>query len=317
MKVSAKTLGRALAKVRVAKVFVKAPVKASAKAPARPAFWRAAPGLAAAALATACLAQAPNAPTANAAPPAPWPTSPKLSGNAFLPPGLRALQADAATSPVTLWLDTGAQLWTSTRTGASCQSCHGSVAQLKTAAPTFPRLAPGGKSLINLEDQIALCRARTGQPGARPEDDDVLALSALLHDAARGQPIHVRPPTPNQAGQGDGADAAAQWQAHLGRGAQLFATRIGRINLACVHCHEENVGRQMRADVISPGHPTGFPIYRMSWQRLGSIDRRLRACYFGVQAVVPPMGDAALRELELYLKVRANGMVMEGPSVRR
>lgn len=298
---------------------VKAPVEALVKAQARPAFWRAALGLAAAALASACLAQTPNTPTApNAstasAAPVPWPTSPKLSGNAFLPPGLRALQADAVTSPVMLWLDTGAQLWTSTSTGPSCQSCHGGVEQLKTAAPTFPRLAPGGKSLINLEDQIALCRARTGRPGARLEDDDVLALSALLHNAARGQPINVRPPAP---GQGDAAGAAAQWQAHLGRGAQLFATRIGRINLACVHCHEENVGRQMRSDVISPGNPTGFPIYRMSWQRLGSIDRRLRACYSGVQAVVPPMGDAALRELELYLKVRANGMVMEGPSIRR
>lgn len=267
-------------------------------------FWRAGLGLAAAALlATACLAQT-------------WPTSPKLSGNAFLPPGLRTLQADAVASPVTLWLDTGAQLWASSSTGPSCQSCHGGVEQLKNAAPTFPRLAPDGKSLINLEDQIAVCRARTGRPGARLEDDDVLALSALLHNAARGQPINVQPPAQGAGGQGNPA-AAAQWQAHLGRGAQLFATRIGRINLACVHCHEDNVGRQMRSDVISPGNPTGFPIYRMSWQRLGSIDRRLRACYSGVQAVVPPMGDAALRELELYLKVRANGMPIEGPSVRR
>ena len=73
----------------------------------------------------------------------------------------------------------------------------------------------------------------------------------------------------------------------------------------------------MRTDVVSPGHPTGFPVYRMGWQKIGSVDRRLRACYSGVQAVLPPPGAAELRALELYLKVRANGMLIDGSSIRR
>ena len=146
-----------------------------------------------------------------------------------------------------------------------------------------------------------------GRIGAKAEDDDVLALSAVLNEVARGQPINVRAPP----------DQAAPWQARLTHGAQLFATRRGRIHLACVHCHEQKVGRQMSADVISPGNPTGFPIYRMSWQRLGTVGRRLRACYSGVQAVLPAVGSPELRELELYLKVRAQGMPLDGPSIRR
>ena len=236
-----------------------------------------------------------------------WPTSTRLSGNAFLPAGLLRLQADAANSPVSLWLDKGRALWSDASSGPSCQSCHGAVESLKNAAPTFPRLTAGGKSLIDLDDQIVTCRARSGRADAKIEDDDVLSLSALLNDAAKGQTIAVQPP----------ADQAAAWQAHLTRGAQLFSARNGRINLACVHCHEQNVGRQMRADVISPGNPTGFPIYRMSWQRLGSIERRLRACYSGVQAELPPPGDPDLRDLELYLKVRTQGMPLDGPSIRR
>ena len=89
------------------------------------------------------------------------------------------------------------------------------------------------------------------------------------------------------------------------------------MNLACLHCHDQNIGRQLRADVISPGHPTGFPVYRMSWQGLGSVERRLRACFSGVQAQMPPPGDPVLRDLELYLKVRASGMPLDGPSIRR
>jgi sulfur-oxidizing protein SoxA len=73
----------------------------------------------------------------------------------------------------------------------------------------------------------------------------------------------------------------------------------------------------MQTDLISPGNPTGFPIFKMSWQSMGSIDRRLRACYSGVQANVPLPGSRELRQLELFLKMRAEGMPIEGPSLRR
>lgn len=242
---------------------------------------------------------------------APWPTDPSLSGNAFLSPGLMALQADPANSPITLWVDKGQALWSERAgpAGASCMGCHGDLQGLRQAVASFPRLGTDGRSLVNLEDQIIACRARTGRTGARLEDDDVLALSTALHHAARGTPIQIQPPAD--------AQLAASWQAHLGQGARLFATRLGRINLACVHCHEQMVGRQMRADVVSPGHPTGFPIYRMSWQKPGTLDRRLRACYSGVQATIPPAGAPELRALELYLKVRAAGKPLDGPSIRR
>ncbi len=236
----------------------------------------------------------------------PWPNDSKLSGKAFLSPGLLKLQADEQDSPVSLWLDKGKQQWADSSGGASCQSCHNTPASLRQAVPGFPRLTADGKQLVNLEDQIIACRTRAGRLGAR-HDDDVLALSALLHQEAKGLPINVQPVR----------EQMRPWSARLENGTALFAKRMGRINLACVHCHEQNIGKQMRVDVISPGNPTGFPVYRMSWQKIGSMDRRLRACYSGVQAVLPPPGAAELRDLELYLKVRANGMPLEGPSIRR
>ena len=89
------------------------------------------------------------------------------------------------------------------------------------------------------------------------------------------------------------------------------------MNLACTHCHDSQIGKHLRADVISPAHPTGFPIYRQTWQNLGSIDRRLRACFSGVQAAIPAPGANELRDLELFLKVRAQGILWDGPSIRR
>jgi len=236
-----------------------------------------------------------------------WPVNPQTSGNAFLPPSLKALQADPGSNPVSLWLDRGEMAWRDTATGPSCASCHGPASSLQGAVVQHPRLSADGRRLVNLEDQILACRTRSGKAQDTLESEEVLALSALLHHSAKGLPWQLQAPSTQQA----------QWQARLTQGTTLYAQRMGRMNLACVHCHDQNIGKQMRADVISPGHPTGFPIYRMSWQGMGSIDRRLRACYSGVQAQLPPAADPALRDLELFLKVRASGMPLDGPSLRR
>ena len=240
----------------------------------------------------------------------------RTSGAVYLSKQLQDLQADASRNPISLWQDRGQALWQ-----GQCQSCHGEMATLKRSATNFPRLNKDGKSLLNLEDQIARCLQRTSQhpasaqvmePAATLSTDsiEVLSLSVALHQVAVGAPIQVAAPTGH-------ASAAIQWQARLSSGEKLYQTRIGSMNLACMHCHDQKVGAHMRADTISPGHPTGFPIYRMSWQTMGSIDRRLRACYSGVQATVPPTGSPELRDLELFLKVRANGMPLYGPSIRR
>ena len=230
----------------------------------------------------------------------------RQSGWAFLSPSLRQMNDDDMANPMSLWVERGQAAWGQTSTSPSCQSCHGAVGQMRKAVAQHPKLSPNGQSLRNLEDQIGVCRQRQGAPSAQA-DETVLALSAALHHAARGEPIAVQAPPARQAAW------LARWQA----GADQYQTRQGRMNLSCAHCHDDRVGAQMRGDTISPGHPTGFPIYRLSWQQAGGMDRRLRACYSGVQSAMPEPGSAILRSLELYLKVRANGMPIEGPSVRR
>jgi L-cysteine S-thiosulfotransferase len=235
----------------------------------------------------------------------------RTSGSVYLSKQMQDLQNDATRNPISLWQERGQNLWQ-----GQCKNCHGEINTLKRSAATFPRLSPDGKSLVNLEDQILQCQNK--QTTQKPitnntnsiESDEVLSLSVALHQAAKNEPIAVLAPTSTPF-------ASDQWQTRLKSGEVLYQTRMGRMNLACMHCHDQKVGAQMRADTISQGHPTGFPIYRMSWQTMGTIDRRLRACYSGVQAAIPPTGSADLRDLELYLKVRANGMPLDGPSIRR
>ena len=233
-------------------------------------------------------------------------TQGRISGLAFLSPSLRQMNDDDMANPMSLWVERGLAAWGQSKPGPTCQSCHGPVADMRKAVAQHPKLSPDGRSLRNLEDQIGVCRQRQGASSAQP-DDTVLALSAALHHAARGEAIAVQAPVARQSA----------WQAQWQAGADQYQSRQGRMNLSCAHCHDDRVGAQMRGDTISPGHPTGFPIYRLSWQQAGGMDRRLRACYSGVQSAMPEPGSAILRSLELYLKVRANGMPLEGPSVRR
>ena len=230
-----------------------------------------------------------------------------LSGQAFLSPSLRAIQNDPGTNPVSLWLDQGKALWLGQAGQASCAECHGNIEKMRQAATHFPKWSVKQQKLINLEDQILTCSERTQRPLKGLENTDVLSLSALLHQTSAGLNFQIVPKD----------ETLQRWQLELNEGAKLFTTRIGRMNLACTHCHDLNIGKTMRADVISPGHPTGFPIFKLSWQSMGSIDRRLRACYSGVQAEVPAPGSPELRQLELFLKSRAQGMPIEGPSLRR
>ena len=63
-------------------------------------------------------------------------------------------------------------------------------------------------------------------------------------------------------------------------------------------------------------HPTGYPVYRLEWQGLGSLQRRLRNCMIGMRAETYAYGSPEYVALEAFLMWRARGMLMESPAVR-
>ena len=100
------------------------------------------------------------------------------------------------------------------------------------------------------------------------------------------------------------------------RGRVLYNQRIGQLNLACVHCHDDNWGKSLAGNKIPQAHPTGYPIYRLEWQSVGSLQRRLRNCMIGMRAEPYPYGAQEYVDMELYLMWRARGMKLETPAVQ-
>ena len=74
---------------------------------------------------------------------------------------------------------------------------------------------------------------------------------------------------------------------------------------------------ELFAETITQGHGNAYPIYRLEWQTVGSIERWIRSCYYGVRAEMPPYGAEELLDMELFIAWRAQGLPIETPGVRR
>ena len=73
-----------------------------------------------------------------------------------------------------------------------------------------------------------------------------------------------------------------------------FDRRQGQLNLACSHCHDDNWGKRLAGNLIPQAHPNGYPLYRLEWQSVGSLQRRLRNCLIGMRAEPYDYGAAGV-----------------------
>jgi sulfur-oxidizing protein SoxA len=234
------------------------------------------------------------------------PPGQRRSGFSFMSADTQAIQNDDTANPGMLWVLDGEALWKSKigATTKSCADCHNDAnSSMRGVAARYPAFDKTLGRPVNLEQRINLCRAEKQQ--ATPlayESRDLLALTAFVAKQSRGMPIEA------------GADP--QLEPFVAKGRELFMRRQGQLNLSCANCHDDNWDKRLAGSAITQAHPTGYPLYRLEWQSLGSLQRRLRACIFGIRAQPYDIGAPELVELELYLMSRARGMPMETPAVR-
>jgi sulfur-oxidizing protein SoxA len=172
---------------------------------------------------------------------------------------------------------------------------------MKGVSATFPKSVKG--RLLNLDGQINQCRTTKQQQPAWPlESKALLSMSVLIANQSKGMPIF--------------ANSQHETQTALKAGEALFKQRMGQVNLSCAQCHDERYGMRLAGSNIPQAHPTGYPIYRLEWQAVGSLQRRLRNCMNAVRAQLFEPDAQEWLQLELYLMWRARGMLIESPGVR-
>lgn len=230
----------------------------------------------------------------------------RRSGYTYAAPETRAIQDDDFENPAMIMVDEGASLWTEVdgEAGKSCESCHQDGTEtMKGAGAKFPVFNEKLGKLVNLEQQINICR--TNGMKAKPwkwESSQLLAMTTFVRHQSKGMPINVKIDGP----------AAPFFE----KGKAFFYERRGQLDMACKHCHEDNAGNMIRANLLSEGQSNGFPTYRLKWQKVGSLHRRFKGCNKQVRATPFDAGSDEYVNLELFLAWRGRGLPVETPAVR-
>ena len=231
---------------------------------------------------------------------------PKRSGFDDMSAETQAMQTDDFSNPGMLAAGDGEALWNGKPAGGgkSCAACHGDAAtSMKGVAARYPVFDEQTRRPIDLASRIRRCNAsRPGAPDLAHESRDLIALTTYVGLQSRGLPT-APDPDPRLA-------------PFRAQGEALFRRRIGQLNLSCASCHDERAGGRLAGALIPQGHPNGYPLYRLEWQSMGDLQRRLRNCMTGVRAEAFAPGAPEFVELELYLQSRAAPLPVETPAVR-
>jgi L-cysteine S-thiosulfotransferase len=217
----------------------------------------------------------------------------------------KAMQDDDSVNPGMLWVLDGEALWNrkAGEANQACADCHGAAPQsMRGVAARYPAFDEKRGTAIDLQGRINLCRAERQKVPPLPfERRELLALVTYVARQSRGLPI-------------ESGDERLNPFVETGR--EIFSRRQGQLNLACSQCHDDNWGQKLAGIVMPQAHPTGYPLYRLEWQTLGSLQRRLRNCMIGMRAEPYAYGSPEYVGLEAFLMRRARGMPMEPPAVR-
>ena len=222
----------------------------------------------------------------------------------LMSPENRAMQDNAQANPGLFWVLDGKALWDQPEgpNKRSCASCHGQAEQsMKGVAAGFPKLR--AKVLTTLEEQINHCRTTKQQSASLAhESKPLVALTTFVANQSKGIPIDL--------------NSSPELMVQIDAGKKLFDTRMGQLNLSCANCHSERAGAKLAGNAIPQAHPTSYPQYRLEWQAVGTLERRLRNCMIGVRAQAYAYDSQELKQLEVFLAWRARGMLLETPGVR-
>jgi L-cysteine S-thiosulfotransferase len=234
------------------------------------------------------------------------PLDQRRSDNDFVSADTRTMQNDDTANPGMLGVLDGEAIWNAKdgQSGKSCADCHGDAAiSMKGVAARYPAFSTALNRPVDLEQRINLSRTSDQEAEAFPfESKELLALTAYVAHQSRGMP--------------DAVEETAQIRPFIEAGRALFERREGQLNLSCAQCHDDNWGKKLSASIIPQAEPTGYPIYRLEWQEVGSLQRRLRECMYAVRAQPYDYGAPELIDLELFLMWRARGLPVETPAVR-
>lgn len=208
--------------------------------------------------------------------------------------------------PYEIAIEEGEEIFnTPFKNGKTFASCfrNGGIG-IKSDYPYFD--TKSGK-VKTIELEINECLEKNGEKPFKYKKGKIASVSAYMAYTTRGQITDIKIPHDQRA-----LDAYE-------KGKQFYYARRGQLNMACAHCHVDNAGNKIRADILSPalGHLSHFPVYRSKWGGLGTVHRRFGGCNKQVRAKPFKAQSEEYRNLEYFLTYMGNGIPWNGPGARK
>jgi L-cysteine S-thiosulfotransferase len=175
-------------------------------------------------------------------------------------------------------------------------------------AQTYPQWDKNRGEVITLALALNECRIKNHESALAYDKGDLVYLQAYLAYTSRGKLINTRI-----------LEKDVRALAAYEQGKAFYYSRRGQLNFACATCHVQNVGKKLRAEILSAslGHTNNWPTYRLKWGEIGSLHRRFTECLSNIKAPTFREQSREFRNLEYFLSFMGNGVPITGPSVRK
>lgn len=202
-------------------------------------------------------------------------------------------------------IEKGEELYTKKfANGNSLQSCFPDL----TIAGTFPYFDEKTKEVVSLTKAINDCLRANGEKEWGTKKGQMAEFQAYFVNSSKeaGKKFDIKIPT---------KEAKEAYE----RGKEYYYSQRGYLKLSCATCHVQGAGQRVRNEILSPliGQVTHFPVVRLRWAEIGTVERRLSGCIVD-QGQVPPKDESKeMMELLYFLAYMSNDMPVDGPDVRK
>jgi L-cysteine S-thiosulfotransferase len=172
----------------------------------------------------------------------------------------------------------------------------------------YPYFDEKKKDVVTLTSAVNDCLRDNGEKEWDTKKGDIANLQAYLVNATTeaGKKFDIKI-------QSEAAKKAYE------NGKEFYYTQRGYLKMSCATCHIQGAGQRVRNEKLSPlvGQITQFPVYRLKWDSLGTIERRLSGCIVDQGQVAPKDESTQMKELIYFMAYISNGMAIDGPDIRK
>ncbi len=241
------------------------------------------------------------------------------------------VKKDPFANPALLWVDYGETLWGDKRGPkavsllASCDLGRG-VGKTEMAYAELPRFFADAGRVMDLEARIFWCmttlqgfdaktlNARKFSPNGAAGDkiSDIEAITTFAASKSSGQKFKVDLSSP-------------QMKDSYALGEALFFRRMGPSDFSCASCHDE-AGKRIRLQGLPHLSKAGpeaqitmgtWPAFRASQESVRTMQHRLYDCFWQMRLPAVDYGSDVTVALTTYLNTKAEGGMIDVPSIKR